>query len=298
MKDDIQLAKWLNDEMVGKDLQDFTASKEFATYNRIKKYSGQLTAPDFNMEALYESVSASRNRERKVRTLISPWVSRIAAVLVIALCITYYFYTTNTTTQMAANGNRTEFLLPDNSAVVLNAGSSAEYRSWNWKNNRNVVLEGEAFFKVAKGEKFDVTTTLGKVTVVGTQFNVKARNNRLDVTCFEGKVKVTYNKKELMLLPGKSVSFDSGKQIAVPAATVQQPGWLAFEVNYQEEKLENIVAELQRQYNVTIDIKVASPKRYTGPIPMNNLSEAIQLLEAIYQFKSSKSGNKIILSSE
>ena len=46
-----------------------------------------------------------------------------------------------------------------------------------WKNERSVNLDGEGFFKVAKGSKFDVETSAGTVSVVGTQFNVKNRKD-------------------------------------------------------------------------------------------------------------------------
>src|SRR5690606_22489623 len=126
----------------------------------------------------------------------------------------------------AAAGEKTEFLLPDNSKVVLNSDSEAEYKSWNWNKKRSVELKGEAFFKVAKGKTFDVNTSLGKVTVVGTQFNVKARDNRFDVTCFEGKVKVTYKNEEVFLTPGESVTFEEGEEIEIPETKAVLPGWI------------------------------------------------------------------------
>lgn len=294
------LAKWLNNELGEKELKAFMATPEFATYNKIKEYSAQLTAPEADMDALYARIEANKNRpSKKVRTL-SPWISRIAAMLILALGATYFVYTTKTTTQLADAGQRTEFLLPDSSAVTLNAGSEAEYKAWNWKNNRKLQLDGEAYFKVAKGQTFDVVTTMGKVTVVGTQFNVKARDNRFDVTCFEGKVKVTSNGHTILLTPGMSVAFDNGKQIDLPSDENTQPGWLTYEVNYQGEKLERIINEMERQYRIDIDLtdKQIAQERHSGSIPMNNIGDALEIIETAYHLKSQKAGNKIILSVE
>ncbi len=297
MKDDTMLAKWLNNELDGKELKAFMATPEYTTYNRIKEYSAQLTVPEADMDALYARIEANKNRTVKVRTL-SPWISRIAAMLILALGVTYFVYTTRVTTQFAENGKRTEFLLPDNSSVTLNAGSEADYKAWNWKNNRKLQLDGEAYFKVAKGQTFDVITTMGKVTVVGTQFNVKARDNRLDVTCFEGKVRVTGNGQEILLTPGKSIAFENGKMLDMPDDENLQPGWLTYETSFKSEKLASVISEMERQYNIDIDLKAKQleGKKHTGYIPMNNIDEALEIITTSYQLKSQKVDNKIILS--
>jgi ferric-dicitrate binding protein FerR (iron transport regulator) len=299
MKDDKMLAKWLNNELDEKELKAFMATPEYATYNKIKEYSAQLTVPEADMDALYARIEANKNRPVKVRTL-SPWISRIAAMLILMLGVTYFVYTSKVTTQLAENGKRTEFLLPDNSSVTLNAGSEVDYKAWNWKNNRKLQLDGEAYFKVAKGQTFDVVTTMGKVTVVGTQFNVKARDNRFDVTCYEGKVKVTSNGTAILLTPGMSVAFEDGKQLNIPSDENTQPGWLTYEVNYQQEKLGRIINEMERQYNIDIELtdKQMETADHVGGIPMNNLNDALEIIESAHHLKPRKAGNKIILSVE
>ena len=292
------LARWLNNELDEKELKDFMASPEYRTYSRIKEYSAQLVAPEGDMDSLYERVKQNKHKKAKVRAL-NPWLSRIAAVLVLALGATYFLYTTHTTTQMAANGQHTAFVLPDNSSVTLNAGSKADYRTWNWNNNRKVELEGEAFFKVAKGKTFDVTTQWGIVTVVGTQFNVKNRADRFEVTCFEGKVKVSCSGRETLLAPGKSIAFENGKMLDVPATENLQPGWINYEASYSNEKFANIIAEMERQYNIDIIVKGNIPaKRFNGPVPLNDIDTALEAIASVYQLKTEKTGDKIILSSE
>jgi ferric-dicitrate binding protein FerR (iron transport regulator) len=298
MKEDIKLAKWLDGRMTEKELREFEALPGFETYRKIKEYSGVLTAPDTDIENIYQNVTRNKNKRSGVRKL-NPWLAKIAAVLVVTLGLSYFFYTTHTTNTIAETGNRTEFLLPDNSSVVLNSGSEAEFRTWNWDNNRKVELKGEAFFKVAKGKKFDVITNLGTVTVVGTQFNVKARENRFDVTCFEGKVIVKSNGKEVTLTPGQSVAFEKGKNIIVPLEEADQPGWITYEIDFHNEKLANVIAEMERQYNVTIDLpEEGSYSPFNGPLPMNDLNTALDNITTIYNLKTEREGGKIILTSE
>lgn len=295
MKDETFLAKWLNNELEGAELEAFKASPEYTTYYKIKEYSAQLAVPEADMDALYERINSNKNKPTVKK--LNPWLPRVAAMLVMALGAFYFFYTNNTTTQLAAAGERTEFLLPDNSQVTLNAGSEADYKTWNWKNNRKLQLDGEAYFKVAKGQTFDVETTMGKVTVVGTQFNVKARGSRFDVTCFEGKVKVTSNTITILLTQGKSIAFENGKLLELPTDSNTKPGWLTYEVFFHKEKFANVISELERQYNVEITVNTPQQEDgFNGPIPMNNIDDALEIIKTTYHLKSQKQGNKIILS--
>jgi transmembrane sensor len=307
MNEDNKLARWLDDRLDGEELKEFQSSPEYDTYRKIKEFSAQLETPYMDMDATYAAIVAKRKAVKpEPKTIgLQPWLGRIAAVLVLALGITFFLYTTNTTTLVADAGERTEFALPDNSEVVLNAGSEAAYKSWNWDSNREVELKGEAYFKVAKGQTFDVNTTLGKVTVVGTQFNVKARNDRFDVTCFEGKVKVTYNNKEVLLTPGMSVAYDNGEDIKILHPETGQPGWLAYQASFTEAGFNDVIEEIERQYKVTIDvknIKVDPADTFSGTIPMNNLQTAIDIITTSYQsyhLKAVKTGNnKFVLLSE
>ena len=293
-EEDIKLAKWLEGKMEGGELEAFKKSPEYHTYQKIKEYSAELTAPQADIDTIYKNVAKSRNQNKGVRKL-TPWFTKIAAVLIIVLGVTFFFYTTHTTNQIAKAGEHTEFLLPDNSTVMLNSGSEAEFKSWNWNNNRKVELNGEAFFKVAKGKKFDVVTSNGTVTVVGTQFNVKNRNNRFEVTCYEGKVKVTSNGTEVLLTPGQTVAYEGNEQVAVGFETDTTPGWLTYETEFHKETFDNVVAEIERQYNIEIETNKGNYSTFSGVLPMDNLDEALDIFTTAYQLKTKKTGSKIIL---
>jgi ferric-dicitrate binding protein FerR (iron transport regulator) len=299
MEEDVKLAKWLSGEMSREELEQFMQTPEYATYNKIKEFSAQLTAPQADMDLLYNKIQQNkyRDNEPKVRRL-TQWFPRVAAILVLAIGAGYFIYTGQSETQLADNGKRETFLLPDNSEVVLNAGSAAEFKEWDWDNNRRIELKGEAYFKVAKGQKFDVVTPEGTVTVVGTQFNVKVRDGRLDVTCYEGKVKVSSKGQEILLTPGHSVAYKDGQDLNIADDLDKQPGWLNYEASFEKESLQHIVAEMERQYNIKITLKASSAKLYTGPLPMNDIETALSVIKLFYRLESSKSGNNIILSAE
>ncbi|MBC7846383.1 MAG: FecR family protein [Flavobacterium sp.] len=289
------LTKWLNDELTEAELAEFKADPDFEKYEKIKNYSAQLKVADFDEAKVLETIFSQEKVATKVIPLYKNWMFRVAAILVLALGITFTVQNFSTETQFAANGARTTFALPDNSEVVLNACSEIEYKKWNWDNHRNLELEGEAYFKVAKGKKFEVKTNLGKVTVLGTQFNVKARKNRFDITCFEGSVKVNYKDKEIILTPGKSVAFENGKQLNLLVDT-KKPEWLENKIAFSKENLRNILDEIQRQYNVTIEVQADySNELFTGKIPLDNLDVALKIIATTYHLEPNKiTQNKII----
>lgn len=286
MEENYHLAKWLNNELEGDELKAFEASKDFAVYQRIKQYSGELTTPAFDEDKMLQTI-LQRKKTRSIS--LQKVVLRIAAVVIISFGITFAVKNFANFTEYAPNGATTEFLLPDNSTVLLNSGSEIEYKKWNWNNERKLKLNGEAYFKVAKGKKFEVATELGKVTVLGTQFNVKNRNNRLDVTCFEGKVQVNYQNTQVLLTKGMTVSFEDGQQLVADQTAQTQPDWLSKQVAFTAAQLPAILEEMMRQYNIDIQMKgKATPQRFTGTIPMNNLDVALEIVATTYHLKMTK----------
>lgn len=295
MDENYLLAKWLNDDMNASELAAFKESEDYASYQKIKEYSSHLTVGDFNEEKILEKILKQEKSALKSIPSYKKWFIQAAAVLVIGLGITFLVQDYSSVNQFAQNAEKTSFLLPDNSEVVLNSGSEIHYKKWNWENNREIKLDGEAYFKVAKGKKFEVLTNLGKVAVLGTQFNVKSRINRFEVICFEGRVKVNYEEVKIVLTPGQSVTFENGKQTNINVLN-SKPLWLEQKMSFEKENLDQIIAEVQRQYNVSIVLKSNKTNAlFSGKIPTDNLEIALQIIGTTYNLKYSKqTANKII----
>lgn len=290
MEENYKLAKWLDGEMTDAELKEFQADADFAFYEKIKIYSSQLKTPHFEESKILNSVLQSKKQTPKVVALKPNWFIRIAAVLVIVFGLTLAYTTFSTSTELAENGKQTTFLLPDNSQITLNSGSQIDYKKWNWDTNRNLELNGEAYFKVAKGKKFEVKTNLGKVSVLGTQFTVKARKARFDIICFEGKVKVNLNTQEIILTQGQMVSFEGNEKIISKTITDNKPLWLSKELVFEKENLQSVLEEIQRQYNLTIDASTIKSKQlFTGKIPTNNIDVALKTITSIYHLNYLKS---------
>jgi transmembrane sensor len=213
MKENHLLAKWLNNDLSEDELAVFEASPNFEKYQKIKNYTQHLEVDDWDENAMLTNILQQKKTVTKVVPLYKKWFFQAAAILVLSLGITFAFQNFVPQTQTANFAEKTTFLLPDNSEVVLNSGSEIHFKKWNWDRNRLLELNGEAYFKVAKGKRFEVQTKLGKVSVLGTQFNVKVRKNRFDVVCYEGRVKINYANTQILLTHGQSVTFENGKQM-------------------------------------------------------------------------------------
>ncbi|AWH86426.1 iron dicitrate transport regulator FecR [Flavobacterium album] len=295
MKDDTLLARWLAGELEAEELAALENDPRYATFLRIKNNFEQIERPRFEGGPMLEDIlQLEKNPARVVPLYRKSWFQTVAASIVLILGFAFIF--TRPDKMETANGKTLAFTLPDNSAVVLNSGSESSYSSWNWDNNRNISLDGEAYFRVAKGKKFTVNTPLGTVTVMGTQFNVKAREGRLDVVCYEGKVRVGYNGKETILTPHHSVTVE-GASVKDGVVSAGKPKWIDGELEFEYEKLSAVLGEIERKYDVEIRTDLNSGKTFSGTLPGNDIDGALQTLSRLYRLTIEKQGKTIILKS-
>ena len=165
------------------------------------------------------------------------------------------------------NGTTMSVSLPDGTQVELNAGSTITV-SPNYSAERRLELSGEAFFKVAHtGSTFEVDTPQARIAVLGTEFNVRAWSaveHRTIVALRNGSVSVTdRNSRTVVLEPGQQVQVSdaqrSGKETSNLEAATPAPtsDWRTGGLSFRNEPLEFVAAELERRYNITIELDPA-----------------------------------------
>ncbi len=273
------LHKYLNNEITEQELKQLMTSDEYRDYLQISDLTSQMQSPAFDKDMVWKQLSQKVKKEPKVISLFSGKnLLKYAAVL--ALIVTGFLYVTSLSTTLTAPiAEKKSFTLPDQSEVVLNAASKIKYSKKSWNQERTLALEGEAFFKVAKGKKFDVTTTQGIVSVLGTQFNVQSRDNHFHVTCYEGKVAVAFNNNNIQLSAGDSVIIEEGEIISQQNVSTLQPGWMLDESAFENKPLWWVIEELQRQYKVTVSLEnIDRNTRFTGAFTHTNLDAALKTI--------------------
>lgn len=181
-------------------------------------------------------------------------------------------------------GERSTLTLPDGTTVQMNALSNLTYDYTDGK--RQVTLDGEAFFQVAKDAKHPFIVTCDGVDVecLGTAFDVRAYNDekQMQVVLQEGKVRVSSNVAQMTMEPNTRVVIDRGSltMSKQPVTAEQYVCWTRGEVRYNDQTLEEIAADLGRTYHVSLVITSDELKheRFTGFLGQCSLRNVLDLL--------------------
>lgn len=293
------LAKWLNNELSEEELAVFKESAEYASYQRIVEASNRIEAPNFDEKRAWGAISARTEKkfEKPKVIALSPYKKflRVAAVLVLLLTGSYFFFNSLVKTVETQFAEQSEVTLPDNSEIFLNAESKVSFSERNWNEKRNISLNGEAFFKVAKGKKFTVTTSQGKVSVLGTQFNVENREGFFEVTCYEGLVGVTFRDTERKLPAGSSFVVINGEIKLFEEPKNGQPSWMMDESSFKSIPLKYVLAELERQHNIVVTTKdVDITQLFTGSFSNTNLKLALESISTPTQIRYNLGTEKVL----
>lgn len=262
-KNNTYLHKWLNDELSEAEFEAFSKSEEYKENADIVNLFKGAKVPVFDEVTAYQELtkmkaSQQNKQKEKVFQLNRKWMS-MAASLVLLITIGYLSFqwlTNEMEHYETAHGEIEQLVLPDNSTVALNMQSSISYNAETWKKSRGLLLDGEAYFKVAKGKTFKVNTSLGIVEVLGTQFNVKQRNHQFEVVCYEGKVQVTHQNKQYILTAGDYFSFVNG-HIQFESKKIQnvKPDWLEKRSYFNGVPLYIIFKDIELYYDIQIVTK-------------------------------------------
>jgi transmembrane sensor len=236
---------------------------------------------------------AAKELPLKKTSIIPKWLA--AACMIILLSTGALFYVKNiertetyTITRTAA-GQVKQVKLPDGSSVWLNAGTTLKYSSAFNRNDRQVELDGEAFFDVKHDEDkpFDIHSGKVRTHVLGTAFSVSAYANSLmsTVTVIRGKVQVSDAKQVLAyLLPNQELEYitsaGKGKVINVDAEKVVS--WKSGKLSFIDMPMQDIAIHLQKWYGVNFVFKNQQLKNIRFTASFNNTINLNDLLAVMY----------------
>lgn len=274
---DIFLAQWLEGELSDNDLKNLISEDDFSAYLKLRKgmdVAEKLNAPVTDSFAKIKN--RIENKKQKVKPLYTNWTIGVAASIVLLFGL-FTIFGNKTITTETGFGESKSIVLLDGSEVILNSKSKITYNEDNWKENRTLQLEGEAYFKVAKGETFTVQTGNGSVTVLGTQFNVNSTQDFFDVVCYEGKVSVKTSENYSVLLPNNTVRSVKGYPVVTSKNLDKKPTWIDGESTFKSVPLRYVIKALENQYNITFNAEAINKTDvFTGSFPNNNLNIALK----------------------
>lgn len=168
-------------------------------------------------------------------------------------------------------GQRAQITLADGTKIWLNSQSTLHYAANFGRNERNVQLDGEAYFEVAKNKRipFYVHTEMNKVKVVGTSFNICAYkgSKEFEATLVEGIVDIySADGNNIIARLQKNDYFANieGKYKKTVLPSYEYLRWKEGLYCFDDVPFSSIISKLEKYYNVRITIKNPHLLHYSG----------------------------------
>ena len=242
--------------------------------------------------------------KRELKKMKSPGMrilntySRVAAVLLFpVLFVGIWFYLQSrlepellvdqmvSSTIYAPLGSRVSFNLPDGTTGFLNSGSSLSY-TIPFTSNRNVTLEGEAWFDVAHDEQhpFEIGAGTSAVRVLGTSFNLSAYPNEdyMEVVLGDGMVEFSANTSTptVRLNPSERLIFTGDRINIETADPAKFGGWTEGKLIFRGDNMAEVARRLERWYNIQVVLADKALEEYVfrGIFEDDPLNEVLRLL--------------------
>lgn len=244
-----------------------------------KELMSLRTLYDITLGHLPEENGKMVNLKKNRRKLLTDLIKIAAAVLVTFGC-TYYFLAKDyqpeeevaMQTLHIPAGQRAELTLTDGTKVWLNALTTLTFPNKFTLNNREVYLDGEAYFNVEHdAEKpFTVKTDKYLVNVLGTEFNITAymKRNLFETSLLNGSVEVVsrMDNQKIILDPGERAYLKDNKLVVSAIRNYDHFLWTKGILSFDHERMDDIFDKLQLYYDVEIrnDNQKINEMRYTG----------------------------------
>ncbi len=200
----------------------------------------------------------------------------IAASILILILVKWMLPTEKLQLNNTSNQGAT-LMLPDQSRIVLSQNSEVIYIENRF--NRKIQLTGEAYFEINKGKKLTVETSLGKVTVLGTRFQVSTNSESMQATCYEGIVKVESN------LQPQAELLESGNSIAITTTEYTRtevenshPEQAYFSRHYFNVIPQVVLTDMENFFGVQIEFQSQNEHHFSGTFHTPQVSEALDIL--------------------
>lgn len=327
---EIWASKPPQEELYSSQNQDFYLSH----INRLKN-----TVSDFYEVGELEELDFAKEEKT---SFFSNWkVYAVAASLIVVLVASYISISNSNkvATQAHLNevnvskGSKSKIVLPDGSQVWINAGSKLTYSEHFKKEFREVTLDGEAYFDVAKDKAhpFIVHTSGIDIKVLGTAFNVKAYKVEptIEATLIHGSIEVVNinqpNAPKLLMKPHEKMVFNKAGVKAREKAKIAsietvntinntsisitplpkkfadtaivETAWVYNKLAFDDERFEDVAIKMERWYNVSINVNDDKLKNQiiSGSFINESVDDALKVLQLIVPFRYKNVNGEIII---
>lgn len=203
-----------------------------------------------DVPAVWQQMHPLPRRQTVNKILMFRWIAAATLVLCISVAAVL-FLRDESITYTTITANKTEkIILPDSSLVSIHAGSNLTYPSSFNEKQRELVLNGEAYFDVRQiaDHPFVITVGPAKVKVLGTTFNIADTKTAITLQVHSGKVMICTNKDSIIISSAQTVSYLKNSQsFSLPVRYF----------NFENQDLKTVAAYLSEAYHKKITFKDA-----------------------------------------
>ncbi|MEP1778984.1 FecR domain-containing protein [Reichenbachiella sp.] len=310
--ENIHFEKWLGDSASNKNTYEvIQKSWQVPSEVKTKQMRGRLFDKIVDGIGREEFQHYPKNKAFPFRTLMK-YAAVAALVTTISIGLWQIEDTTLPADQMPVTmiekvnpkGQKSTIHLPDGSKVVLNAGSKLTYPQSFDASVREIRLEGEAYFDVARDEAHPFVVNAKNIAVqaLGTAFNVNTRNEKIDVALTHGRVKVSVTKdntKNVILEPGEMATYDkAGEQFSKATFSPDQViAWKDGRLVFVDASLDEVISRLENWYGVEFEIADyhSHSWNYSSEFQNQRLSSVLKSIGFVQNFDYKIQGKKVTL---
>lgn len=270
--------------------------------NRIRRSGGTIQ--------FVPEVEAERQRSRNRWSHVYKIAASITLVAVFAYVILQYAGSKSGGPIMltaTSSSGVNKVILADGTLVWLKGNSNLIYPSSFSGNARNVSLQGEALFEVAKDARHPFVISCGDLTttVIGTSFNIKSSDEKIEVVVLSGKVSLTSanDKKGVIVLPNEKVVYDGSKQ---EMTTKQKTDagekstaikGTEYMMDFEDSRMSEVIQRIEQKFEIRISVDDAKLTNcmITADFSDQSLETTLSMISQALGFRYDIDGKSVML---
>ncbi len=272
---------WLNEDDAHQEI--------YSSYEKDWKKASQYKANfTLNKKSAWQKIEKKLSKEKETKVVAIQksynWY-KIVATITLLIAATFFvnnFFQESTfvIAKTTSNENKT-IALPDGSTIYLNENSSIKYAK-NFE-KRNILLEGEAFFEVAKDAEHPFIVSTGKTStqVLGTTFNIDANKKEIEVALITGKVKFSNDKNNSVILnPGETALYDKNSAIISMKKVENQNdiAWKTKKLVFDNTNLYSVKKDLEEYFGIQLKMATKNNCVFTGTFENAHVEDVLEIL--------------------
>jgi transmembrane sensor len=302
--------QYLKGQLSGEEKKKFEAWLDMKKTRRAENF--ELTPED--EERVYKQIMSRVEGVKELEPLLKKttrrpmlWAASIALLVGLSAYAIWFTigeepgFTSGRATMASSNE---KMILNDGSIVWLRGDSKIFYSESTIQDTRFARLQGEAFFEVAKdpSRPFIIECGNSRVTVVGTAFHIKSRNDSVQVIVMSGKVHVDNGQQKFDLTEGQQISYaGAGTPETLTISDEEKVEIIKdteYDMKFNDATLDAITKRISQKFNVNVELENEAAGRchITGDFTDCSLDTTLAMISEVLDVNYEVNAGKVIIS--